>query len=132
MGQRRSGVRIWVAGSNLIHAFTSVQSRRSGGSAYDLAVDPPPDLIVEIDISGSSIDKLAIFAQLKVPEVWRSDGERLEIRILLGDEYAEQQESHVLAGIMAALVTKFLYSARPSPRPEWLRQLRRCAREKQD
>jgi len=37
----------------------------------DLAVDPPPDLAIEVDITSGSVDKLAIYAALKVPEVWR-------------------------------------------------------------
>jgi Uma2 family endonuclease len=35
-----------------------------------LPVDPPPDLIIEIDISSPSLDKLPLFATLGVPEVW--------------------------------------------------------------
>src|SRR5262245_52608801 len=36
----------------------------------DLATDPPPDLAVEIDISRSSLNRLAIHAALRIPEVW--------------------------------------------------------------
>jgi Uma2 family endonuclease len=35
----------------------------------DLAVDPPPDLVVEVDITRSSLDKFPIYAALGVPEV---------------------------------------------------------------
>ena len=41
----------------------------------DLTLDPPPDLAIEIDLMRSSVDKLAIYASLKVAEVW-SRGER--------------------------------------------------------
>jgi Uma2 family endonuclease len=37
----------------------------------DLAVDPPPDLAIEVDVSRSSVDKMAIYAALGVPEFWR-------------------------------------------------------------
>ncbi len=37
----------------------------------DFRVDPPPDLIVEIDISRSSLDRMAIYGIMGVPEVWR-------------------------------------------------------------
>ena len=52
----------------------------------DLTTDPPPDLGVEIDVSRSSLDRLAIYSELRIPEVWRctaasacesTDGERL-------------------------------------------------------
>src|SRR5262249_17087838 len=37
----------------------------------DLAVDPPPDLALEIDISRSSQNRLEIYAAMRVPEVWQ-------------------------------------------------------------
>jgi len=43
----------------------------TGRETFDLTVDPPPDLAIEVDVTSSSIDKLAIYAALKVPEVWR-------------------------------------------------------------
>ena len=47
--------------------------------AIDLAVDPPPDFAIEVDITRSSLDRLGIYAQLGIPEVWRFDGSRLTI-----------------------------------------------------
>lgn len=37
----------------------------------DLSVDPPPDLVVEVEISRSTGRRLGIYAALGVPEVWR-------------------------------------------------------------
>ncbi len=45
----------------------------------DLAVDPPPDLVLEIDITSGSLDKLPIYANLGVGEVWRYDGYQLSV-----------------------------------------------------
>jgi Uma2 family endonuclease len=53
----------------------------------DLAVDPPPDLVVEVDITSPSINKLPMFAQFGVPEVWRFEGERLSILRLRSGSY---------------------------------------------
>ncbi|HEY9740149.1 MAG TPA: Uma2 family endonuclease, partial [Coleofasciculaceae cyanobacterium] len=39
----------------------------------DFNQDPPPDLVIEIDISSSSINRLSLYAALGVPEVWRYD-----------------------------------------------------------
>jgi Uma2 family endonuclease len=50
----------------------------------DLEVDPPPDLMIEIDISRSSARRLMIYAGLGVPEVWQCDGERLTIHRAAG------------------------------------------------
>ncbi len=45
----------------------------------DLTVDPPPDLAVEVDLSGKGRDKLAVYAAFGVPEVWWFDGRRLQV-----------------------------------------------------
>jgi Uma2 family endonuclease len=39
----------------------------------DLTQDPPPDLVIEVDYTSASIDKLPIYLALGVPEVWRYD-----------------------------------------------------------
>jgi Uma2 family endonuclease len=56
--------------------------RVRGREQIDLTVDPPPDLSVEIDITRSSINRLGIYAALRIPEVWRFDGDQLEVRVL--------------------------------------------------
>ena len=48
----------------------------------DLEVDPPPDLALEIEISRSTLDRMAIYAALRVPEVWSWDGESLRVFLL--------------------------------------------------
>jgi Uma2 family endonuclease len=48
----------------------------------DLERDPPPDLALEIEISRSMLNRMAIYAALKVPEVWRWDGEKLTVHVL--------------------------------------------------
>jgi Uma2 family endonuclease len=35
----------------------------------DLSIDPPPDLVIEIDITSGSLNKLPIFAALGVQEI---------------------------------------------------------------
>ena len=51
----------------------------------DLTVDPPPDLAIEIDISPSRLNRPAIYAALRVPEIWRFDGENLHVELLQAD-----------------------------------------------
>jgi Uma2 family endonuclease len=45
----------------------------------DLTVDPPPELALEVDLSHSSLDKLAIYADLGVSELWFFDGEVIQV-----------------------------------------------------
>jgi Uma2 family endonuclease len=48
----------------------------------DLRIDPPPDLALEVDITRSSMDRMRIYAGLKVPEVWRWDKNGLAFLVL--------------------------------------------------
>ncbi|KAF0188449.1 MAG: hypothetical protein FD167_6206, partial [bacterium] len=45
------------------------ESAIAGKDEIDLNIDPPPDLIFEVDITSPSIAKLPIYAHLGVPEV---------------------------------------------------------------
>lgn len=56
--------------------FTNESAVR-GKTELDFTQDPPPDLAVEIDITSSSLNQLALYATLGVGEVWRYDGEKL-------------------------------------------------------
>jgi Uma2 family endonuclease len=60
----------------------------------DLQVDPPPDLVAEVEVTRSALDRMQIYAALKVPEVWRFDGETLVICLLgKNGEYSEAPNS---------------------------------------
>ncbi|HUG91975.1 MAG TPA: Uma2 family endonuclease [Planctomycetaceae bacterium] len=66
-----------------IENFSAVLGRRE----IDLTIDPAPDLSIEVDVASSSIDRLAVYAALRVPEVWRFDG--LMIRVYRLNERGE-------------------------------------------
>ena len=42
-----------------------------GKDYFEPDVDPPPDLLIEVDVTSSSKSRLPCFAVMKVPEVWR-------------------------------------------------------------
>jgi Uma2 family endonuclease len=52
-----------------------------GVKDIDLSIHPPPDLVIEIDLTASSVSKEGIYAKLRVPEVWRAD-DRITFRHL--------------------------------------------------
>ena len=58
------------------------ESRMRGKLEWCSTSDPPPDLVVEIEVSRSGVDRMAIYAALGVPEVWRFDGTRLHVCLL--------------------------------------------------
>ncbi len=56
----------------------------------DLAVDPPPDLVVEVDITHTDIQKNDLYASLGVPEFWRFNGREWTILQLVAGQYEER------------------------------------------
>ena len=63
----------------------------------EIADYPSPDLAIEIDLSGPSVDRPGIYAKLKVAEVWRFDGVSLTIEQLQEDgTYAPVESSRFL------------------------------------
>jgi Uma2 family endonuclease len=59
--------------------------RVRGLRRMDLNRDPPPDLAVEIDITHSSLDRMAIYGRLGISEVWRLEGDALRVYRLKDD-----------------------------------------------
>ena len=59
----------------------------------DLSVDPSPELVIEIDVTSTSIHKDPIYAQLGIREVWRYDGNALRIGKLVGEGYVASETS---------------------------------------
>lgn len=78
----------------------------------NLAEDPPPDLVLEVEYSSSDIDKLQLYAALGVPEFWRYDGNQLSIYRLVGDKYLQQTTSVIFVGIALGELPRFLQEQR--------------------
>ena len=100
-----------------------------GKDRIDLAVDPPPDLVVEVDITSPSISKLPMFAEFGIPEVWRFDGERLSMLPLSHGAYQETDNSEVFSGVSAKAISQLMAQVKSLGRTGWLRLVRVWARE---
>jgi len=92
--------------SYFIRHEVNVRAKRE----IDLLIDPPPDLVVEIEVSRSAINKLDLFAAIGVPEVWRYDAQTLWIGRLQGDKYDQVDESTELDGFPIASAVGILQS----------------------
>lgn len=82
--------------------------RIMGQDTIDLATDPPPDLVVEVDISHPSLDKFPIYVSLGVPEVWRHDGDTLQFFRLSGERYIQTPESSLFPSLSAEVLASFV------------------------
>ena len=108
-----------------IQSFARIRGRRR----IDLLADPPPDLIIEIDITTDSMKKLGIYSALRVPEVWRYDGSRLTILELEGGAYVERNASPALPILTPPVLTELIEEAMSLDPIPWLRKLRKWVRE---
>lgn len=83
-----------------------VRSKRD----IDLNFDPPPDLVVEVDITSSSLDKRPIYASLGVPELWRYDGRSLQVFVLseLTLIYVPVQQSPTFPLLMLDIISQLV------------------------
>lgn len=100
-----------------------------GKEKIDLTIDPPPDLVVEIDITSSSIDKHALFAEFGMAEVWRYDGSQFEFLQLRGDSYSRVKTSSFLPFITPQILTDFIAQSLRLPPLEWMTNVREWARQ---
>jgi len=55
------------------------ESAMRGKTVWNATTDPPPDLVVEVDISNSSLNRFGIYAALGVPEIWHYDGSAFSV-----------------------------------------------------
>lgn len=71
--------------------WTQNQAKLHGVKQIDLQIHPPPDLVIEVEISRRLLDRRAIYARLGVPEMWLYN--RKGFQILLLDKSLGYQSS---------------------------------------
>ena len=109
--------------------YVANESCVRGRDEIDLAVDPPPDLAVEVEITSSWIDKMPIYAGLGVPEVWRYDGKALHVEQLQADgTYAGQTQSSAFPFLPLAEIPRFLDRRNATDETTWIRSFREWVR----
>ncbi len=108
-----------------------IQSAESvrGKDEIDLASDPPPDLIIEIDITSESLDRFPLFAAVGVIEVWRFDRTSITFFRLEDDEYRKTPNSFAFPPLTSEIATRFLTESQTMKSTSWLRRVRQWARD---
>lgn len=91
-----------------------------GKNMVNLDFDPPPDLTIEVDVKNSSLDRMGIFAAIGIPEVWRYDGERLDIYLLVDAAYSISKTSNVFQAVNSADLVSILTLGQSSTRKKFL------------
>jgi Uma2 family endonuclease len=111
--------------------FGDKARRMSGQRQLDLSRDPAPDLIIEVDVTRTSLDRLKIFAAMEVPEVWRSTTRTLQFLYLQTDgTYLPRTTSRNFPSLQVSSVAEFLKQGRTTDSTQWIRSFRAFVREK--
>ncbi len=80
--------------------------------------------MVEIDITHASLNKLPIYAQIGVPEVWRYTGGAMVILLLSADRYVPAQSSRAVPVVTADALTRLVKASAGLSQAGWLRLAR--------
>jgi Uma2 family endonuclease len=99
-----------------------------GKKRLDLNEDPAPDLVVEIDVTSSSQNRLQVYADLGVAEVWIYNGESLVIKQLQNGIYITSQTSQFFLNIPIPEIAGFLKQAETMDYLELVKAFRKWVR----
>lgn len=95
------------------------------GRTVKLGVDPPPDLVVEVDITTSVIDRFPIYTALKFPEIWQYVDGDIVLRLLQPNgQYAVAEKSAALPMVTIARLVEHLDRSPEMDETSWIRAFR--------
>lgn len=100
------------------------EAKIRGKLDIDLTIDPPPDLVIEVDITSPSLNKMPIYAALGVSEVWLYKGGKVEFHKLYGEFYQEVSNSTAFPKLSAEKATEFLQKGLVESSSKWIREIR--------
>jgi Uma2 family endonuclease len=83
-----------------------------GVDEIDLQVHPPPDIVLEVDITSPSLDKFGLYLAARVPEVWRFDGTRMSFHTLAQERYENATHSLCFPHLTPAMLEHYLTTGR--------------------
>jgi Uma2 family endonuclease len=92
-----------------------------------IAGDLPPDLVIEMDVTHDSLDKLPLYAAFGVTEVWRVTVDGITILGLAGESYTERDASIALPPLTHAALSNLLQQRAVLSRLNWVNAIREWA-----
>lgn len=109
--------------------FRNIDAIR-GKKRLDLSKDPAPDLAIEIDLTSRSQNRLQVYADLGVAEVWIYDGNLLTVMQLQGQDYVTSQVSRFFPNLPIPDIAGFLQQAETIDYLELVRAFRNWVRDR--
>ena len=99
------------------------------GKTVNLNQDPPPDLVLEVDITHTDINKKQLYQDIQVPEFWRYNGKILTIYVLETGEYKESENSLTFPILTKAIIYEFISQCRNNGETQAKRKFRTQIRQ---
>lgn len=112
MGLTTMNYPLLCKGAEPDNAYTIQNQLLVKGRNVDFAKDPPPDLVVEVDITHTDIAKNQFYASLGVPEFWRFDGKIWRVYVLESGVYVEVDRSPTFPMVPKERLYEFLAAAK--------------------
>lgn len=102
-----------------------------GKSKIDLRRDPPPDLVIEVEVSRRMVGmRMRAYAKLGVPEVWRYRLGKLRFMLLQSNgRYVEPERSPTFPQVRAEDLARFVESGLVGNETESIRDFRAWVRK---
>jgi len=99
-----------------------------GKERLDLRVDPPPDLVIEVDITSPTA--LQAYAALQVPEIWRYHNRTLQIAVWHDGRYIDTPHSPTFPQVpVSEAIAQFVEMSHVRGTAPALRAFRQWVRE---
>lgn len=100
------------------------------GRTIKLRVDPPPDLVVEVDVTTSVIDRFPIYAAMGFPEIWQYLNGEIVIHLLqTGGQYSIAAQSTALPMVSVGKLVRHLDRCNDTDETTWIRTFRNWVRD---
>lgn len=108
--------------------YIANEAKIRGKGRIDLAVDPPPDLALEIEITSRTHPE--IYAAIGVPELWRFEKGKLQINVLINGKYQEVATSPTFPELpLIELIPQFLAESKVAGRNATIKKFRKLVEE---
>ena len=105
------------------------EARVRGKDRINLETDPPPDLAIEIDITSRT--SFNNYQALRVPELWRWNGSKLEINVLFNGKYLESNTSSIFPNLpIQQVIPEYLMLSKNNGRNTTMKGFRAWIRQK--
>lgn len=100
------------------------------GKIVVLGIDPPPDLVIEVDVTTRVVRRLPIYAKLGFPEIWQYTRGNVAIHLLQSDgTYFVANESAALPMVPVKKLVEHLNRYGQTDETSWIRAFRKWVRD---